>query len=558
MEIQINSALPIEEGKKLEFILTGIDSYDATSDDIPTFDIKMVGEDPTEEFLVVIPPPAKTTAGLDTAKDLVAEHPQLLKGEAVVGVVGEQQKTDPWFNAYAVRIIGKNEGEKRLKAMGTMETLDLTIKGSLLQHPAKINVIEQFEEGKETVVEVSFGKTGEPIVVFPEESKEFSGGVMTAGEIIYADDQRETLVKILAKKSPLEAVVFNSDGHSYQARVGVETEEFEAFVAGKDVETVETVMADIHTTIGTPMATLEDIHVYLKSQSIPNKHIKALLRKIRNYDDSVVAFIPEKPRTAYQDNKGLLARAVAYLLGGESVLMSGDAATGKNLMAETLCWLIQKPYRFYSISIQTDKFDLTGRTVLNSHTEGGGTRVQDSFLVSMMKHGGAILLDEINASNPAIMTVLHSVVEKGHKMIDVESSDERVVAKDDFVLFGAMNPGYAGTGDLNEALHSRFATLNFGKNDDILGLLQVHHESKDAPIEMLQQVNQLYGNLFENVREGQLNAKVLSFRRYAAAVKYAAEGVIPLKEALIDNVANMVLDPFENEIICDAIDSHIG
>lgn len=560
MYIQINSTGDLENGTKI--VVTGTGELISSSTDDkkePSFKISLKDDD-SDDIITVVPSSEMTKAGMETGSALLKEYPELKDDQgSIVGTIVEKIEFENFFSVYKVEVDGSGEfTSPKLEAMETMDVIELTIKGSILQHAAKIEVVNDFLEGEEVVTHIVSGESGEPTILYPKHLEDHAGGKITAGEIKWSEDDKATIMKVLEQKETLEAVVFESENNTYKVRVGIESDEMEAILTGKKIESIEETLNRVHKEVGTPMDTLESIHVYLKSQGVPNKQVRQLLDMIRPYDESVVDFIPEEPNTPYQDNKGLLSRAIAYLLGGESVLMSGDAATGKNLMVETLSWVIQKPYRFYSISIQTDKYDLTGRTVLQNQSEGGGTIVQDSFLISMMKHGGFILLDEINASNPAVMTVLHSVVEKGHKMIDVESSDERVIAKEDFVLFGAMNPGYAGTGDLNEALHSRFATLNFGKNDDIQGLLGVHHESKDAPKNMLKQVNQLYVSLFENVQDGALDAKVLSFRRYAAAVNYAAQGIISLKDALIDNVANMVLDPHENEIIVDAIDIHVG
>lgn len=554
-KLQVNTTSTFEIGEKVKVIALGHD-LEGYKDEPALKVVKAEGD--TNEYIALVPSRDIALEG-DSPQEIVEKNKALAEKDGEIeGVIVKEMDSGSFYHAYLIEIKGTNtELKKTLSSMDDLETLDLTIKGSLLQHPSKVDVITDFEEGEAVTVKLELNSSGEPHVIYPKKAENHSGNTITAGEIKYTDDEHELLMKFLKVRS-LEGVVFDASNSTYKIRVGIDPEEFEAIKTGKKVESVEDVMANIHATVGTPMETLESIHVYLTSQGINRRQVKKLMGMIRNYDDSVVDFIPQQPKTAYQDNKGLLKRSIAYLLGGESILMSGDAATGKNLMAETLCWAIQKPYRFYSINIQTDKFDLTGRTVLQSQSEGGGTKVQDSFLVQMMKHGGAILLDEMNASNPAIMTVLHSVAEKGHKMIDIESSDERVVAQNDFVLFGAMNPGYAGTGDLNEALHSRFATLNFGNNADILDLLKVHHESKEAPEAMLEQVNRIYTTLYENVKDGIINAKVLSFRRYASAVKYASEGIIPLKEAMIDNVANMVLDVEENEVICDAIDTHIA
>lgn len=561
MLIQINSLEELKMGEEVLVINTGemITTEEGTEEPSLKVVKKNHSKDEADQFVAVVPAKKMSRHGGANGVDLVQAMPELQKTDGeVMGVVVDSVETEFFYNGYVIEIKNVLNKEEEMRTAAGMELIDLKISGSIMEHDAKMDVISDFLDGEDVIVEIITGNSGEPAIVYPKIKEGHGGRLATAGDIEFEDDSRDTLMKILKQKDKIEGRVFEAEDSTYRVRLGMDAEELEAIVEGKEYETVETIKEEIHKTVGTPLQTLDNIHAYLHSQGIIDRNIKSLLKMIRNYDDSVVDFIPQEPKTPYQDNKGLLSRAINYLLGRDSILMAGDAATGKNLMAETLCWIIQKPYRFYSINIQTDKYDLAGRTVLQSQSEGGGTKVQDSFLVSMMKHGGAILLDEINASNPAVMTLLHSIVEKGHKMIDIEASDERVVAQEDFVLFGAMNPGYMGTSDLNEALHSRFVTLNFGKNDDILDLLKVHHESKDAPIEMLERVNQLYGTLFEEVQNGILNAKVLSFRRYASAVNYANGGLVTLKDSLIDNVANLVFDADENVIVLDAIDTHIG
>lgn len=57
---------------------------------------------------------------------------------------------------------------------------------------------------------------------------------------------------------------------------------------------------------------------------------------------------------------GLLERAVAALLEGENLLLCGDKATGKNVLAENLAWIFGRPLYNISFHVNTDSNSLIG------------------------------------------------------------------------------------------------------------------------------------------------------------------------------------------------------
>ena len=58
--------------------------------------------------------------------------------------------------------------------------------------------------------------------------------------------------------------------------------------------------------------------------------------------------------------KEILEMAIAALLQGENVLLSGSKATGKNILAENLAWIFGRPSYNISFNVNTDSSSLIG------------------------------------------------------------------------------------------------------------------------------------------------------------------------------------------------------
>lgn len=562
MKIQLNTTHKLEIGEKLDIRGTGIYIEAKGADEDPSFDaVRHSASDGA--YVGVLPIADNTLEHLSTGKDLLAAEPRLKNaGEKLSGVVVSKEEPEDevvYYNIYSVEVVTSAEAKKSAKETKVdknTKVIILSVQGMMLAHEAKADVIRDFNDGEEVVVEVSYGRSGEPTVVYPKVPEDDAGTLLTAGEIIYKDGQLESLTKLLAQKSPLEAKVVSIGDLGYQVELAVDNEYYDAAMSGKKVESMDDVLNEIHKSVGTPMDVLNDIYAQYKSLGLSNKVTKTLLKKIRKYDEEVVEYIPSKPKTMFNNKGTVMQRLLAYVIGQESLLLAGDMSTGKDLSITTIAYLLQKPMRSHIITQYTDNHDLTGTVGLQSQEEGGGTYVRDSFLIQMMKHGGIVHLAEINVSNQAVMTVLNPIVEKGQKLIDIDSSGERVIAHEDFLFYGSMNPGYAGTSELNWATDSRMPTIDYGTNEDIYDLLKIHHESKDAPEEMLDTVNKVYRALYQTAQDRRISPKVLAFRRFASACYYASEGLMTLREVLSDNVLNKAKKE-ERDIIHDILDTYI-
>jgi len=90
----------------------------------------------------------------------------------------------------------------------------------------------------------------------------------------------------------------------------------------------------------------------------------ALLEEVRKFrekysvSENVKNRIAEPPIPFY--GKEILEMAIAALLQGENILLSGSKATGKNILAENLAWIFNRPSYNISFNVNTDSNSLIG------------------------------------------------------------------------------------------------------------------------------------------------------------------------------------------------------
>lgn len=97
--------------------------------------------------------------------------------------------------------------------------------------------------------------------------------------------------------------------------------------------------------------------------------------------------------------------------------------------------------------------------------DDGSTYFKYGALPYCMKHGIALILDEIDFTPPHIASVLFPVLESKHRTLVIPGTNERIPAKDGFVVYATGNTGgkgdldgvYTGTEVQNTAFLDRFA-----------------------------------------------------------------------------------------------------
>lgn len=96
--------------------------------------------------------------------------------------------------------------------------------------------------------------------------------------------------------------------------------------------------------------------------------------------------------------------AIAALLQGENVLLSGSKATGKNILAENLAWIFGRPSYNISFNVNTDSSSLIGTDTFVDNE----VRLRRGPVYQCAENGGFGVFDEINMAKNDAVSVLHA------------------------------------------------------------------------------------------------------------------------------------------------------
>lgn len=154
---------------------------------------------------------------------------------------------------------------------------------------------------------------------------------------------------------------------------------------------------------------------------------------------------------------------------GVNVLISGPTGPGKTMF--TMAWAATKGKRFYSVpsNIAIDPSQMFGKWGQDEH---GRFVWYDGGVTDVLRHGGVLLLNEVNFMPERVATVLFGALDKRREITLLDHKGERIRAhrpncwcdldpqecEERWILIVAdMNPDYSGTRPLNAAFRNRFA-----------------------------------------------------------------------------------------------------
>jgi len=291
------------------------------------------------------------------------------------------------------------------------------------------------------------------------------------------------------------------------------------------------------------LVTQEEVNVrmkYLLKYGVTKKQMVTLFKSFKAYDLEVSKRIPT-PETLYVDSSGLLREVIGYVNSKFNMLFEGDRGVGKNVLTETIAWLTKRPLYEFPMNSQHDNSSLLGgKTITSEETENGQvvtTGFEPEAIVQAVEVGGILVFDEFNTSLGHILSVFNSLLDERRRL--QVPGYKMVVADDNFLSIATQNKDYQGTFENNEATIDRFTPIIFPPSEKINDLLL----SKVPGInyEILSTCNELYSRMRKCVKDGQMEEKVISIRGFICACR-AVEEDVPLKNALISNIANKASD----------------
>ena len=219
--------------------------------------------------------------------------------------------------------------------------------------------------------------------------------------------------------------------------------------------------------------------------------------------------------------------AAAALLCGEHLLLAGPKATGKNVLA-------------------VDAAALIGADTLKD----GQVVFREGPVCACARLGGFGVLDEVNMAKNEALAVLHATLDH-RRVIDVPGY-ERIQLDDAARFIGTMNYGYAGTRELNEALVSRFVVVDMPVISDENLQKLLRRSFPTLKREWAEQLTALFRDLRTKCDSGEISTKALDLRGLLAALHLIEKG-IPSGQALDLGIINKAFEPFERQLVADAV-----
>ncbi|MGI6094755.1 MAG: AAA family ATPase [Lachnospiraceae bacterium] len=245
-----------------------------------------------------------------------------------------------------------------------------------------------------------------------------------------------------------------------------------------------------------------------------------------------------------------LEMAIAALLQGENLLLTGGKATGKNVLAENLAYIFGRPSYNVSFHVNTNSGDLIGTdTFVNNQVE-----LRKGSIYQCARYGAFGILDEINMAKNDAVSVLHASLDY-RRSIDVPGY-EKIDLHEATRFIGTMNYGYAGTKELNEALVSRFQVIDMPAQTEETLTYILEKQFPDMKAEARRQWIGLFLDLQLKASNGEISTKSLDLRGMMGALKTIRQGLTP-SLAVRMGIVNKSFDAFEKEIVQDVVMTRI-
>lgn len=248
--------------------------------------------------------------------------------------------------------------------------------------------------------------------------------------------------------------------------------------------------------------------------------------------------------------KEILEMAIAALLQGSNLLLTGGKATGKNILAENLAWMFGRPSYNISFNVNTDSSSLIGTDTFRNNE----VQLRKGSVYRCAEEGGFGVFDEINMAKNDAASVLHATLDY-RRMIDVPGY-ERIELHPATRFIGTMNYGYAGTRELNEALVSRFLVIDMPELSEENLRKIIRHDYPGIKEAAEDAFCGLFLDLQTKAQNSEISTKALDLRGLLGSLG-AVEIGLPPYQAVQMGITNKSFDIFEKEIVSDMVMTRI-
>lgn len=172
---------------------------------------------------------------------------------------------------------------------------------------------------------------------------------------------------------------------------------------------------------------------------------------------------PNSPETLVHGAHKQMARLLRMLAAKQNVMLVGPAGSGKTHAAHGAADALELEFYPMSVGPQTSKSDLLG--YMDAHGKLVRTVLREAF-----EHGGVFLLDEMDAGNPGVLTVINAMLSNAKVAFPdgvIDKHDAfRVIAAANTYGHGASRQ-YVGRQQLDAATLNRFVGIDWEYDTDL-------------------------------------------------------------------------------------------
>ena len=195
----------------------------------------------------------------------------------------------------------------------------------------------------------------------------------------------------------------------------------------------------------------------MPAPGIDEDAVRRIVREEVPAPPTIRVVVPDRPEVEMSRQHERFPLLLQTLAVGLNVLLVGPAGTGKTTAARKAAEALGLGFSCLSVGPQTSKSDLLG------FVDAGGT-YRESLFVQAYRDGGVFLLDEIDAGNAGVLTVLNAALAG-----DVMATPVGMVQRSAkfLTVAGANTYGqgasrqYVGRNQLDAATLDRFAVLDW-------------------------------------------------------------------------------------------------
>ncbi|GKV68713.1 hypothetical protein NCCP2716_12110 [Sporosarcina sp. NCCP-2716] len=230
------------------------------------------------------------------------------------------------------------------------------------------------------------------------------------------------------------------------------------------------------------------------------------------------------------------------------VLLKGPSGSGKTRLAQSLSALFGQPMQSVNCSVDLDAEALIGFKTIIVREGVSVIEFVDGPVVTAMKEGHILYIDEINMAKPETLPILHSVLDH-RRMLTNPFTGEVITAHEDFTVVAAINEGYIGTSPMNEALKNRFVSfaVPYLKAGQLRSVLEM--AVPDAPASTVDLMMNVSADLTKQVQNGLLADEAASVRSLLNALELAVH--MPADRAVRYAIAELLEDKMERDLVSE-------